>query len=142
MPLLGGLLALAVVGLVATLAVRFEAALSAESGKGAASTAATPVRQPPLPGAATGLPLRPSPVATPGAIAVGGWVEVAGAGASQLRVRQAPGAGTVTLGFVPDGTRFLVIGGPQQADGYAWWQVEDRSGLTGWAAAPYLRPLP
>lgn len=140
--MLAGLLALAVVGLVATLAVRFEEAMSAENGKNAAPTAATPVRQPSPPGTATGLPLRPSLAATPGAIAVGGWVQVAGAGASQLRVRQAPGAGAVTLGFVPDGTRFLVIGGPQQVDGYAWWQVEDRSGLTGWAAAPYLRPLP
>ncbi|MDI7274415.1 MAG: SH3 domain-containing protein [Anaerolineae bacterium] len=81
-------------------------------------------------------------VAQPGTVAVGARVVVAGTGVAQLRVRQAPGVDTVTVKVVPDGTQFVVIGGPEQASGYTWWKVEDQAGTVGWVAGNYLTLAP
>lgn len=40
---------------------------------------------------------------------------------------------------IPAGTTLTVIGGPQEADGYTWWQVEDAAGDTGWVAADFIQ---
>jgi len=33
-----------------------------------------------------------------------------------------------------------VVGGPQDADGFTWWQLKDVDGSIGWAAEQYLAP--
>jgi hypothetical protein len=78
----------------------------------------------------------------PTAVGVGARVEVAGTAGQQLRVRQEPGLNTVTLKFVPDGTKFVVVGGPEQASGLTWWKVDDQAGTVGWVAADYIRLAP
>jgi len=83
-----------------------------------------------------------APTAQPTTIGLGARVEVTGTGASQLRVRQAAGTGTGTLKFVPDGTRFVVVGGPEQANGYTWWKVDDQAGTVGWVAGQFLKLAP
>lgn len=79
-------------------------------------------------------PLRPD------TLAIGARVEVAGTGASELRVRQLPGTDTLTLLVVPDGTRLIVIGGPEEASGYTWWKVDDEAGTVGWVVGEFLNP--
>ena len=40
----------------------------------------------------------------------------------------------------PKGTQFDIIGGPQEADGFTWWQVNDPLfQVQGWAVANYLQ---
>jgi hypothetical protein len=41
------------------------------------------------------------------------------------------------IACLPDGTEMTVLGGPIEADGLVWWQVESDLG-TGWGAADYL----
>jgi hypothetical protein len=59
-----------------------------------------------------------------------------------LRVRQLPGTDTVTVQIVPDGTKFVIVGGPEEAGGYTWWKVDDQAGTVGWAAGQFLKLAP
>ena len=51
-----------------------------------------------------------------------------------LNIRAAPGRSAAILGCLPDGAVVRLAGGPQSADGSAWWQLE---GL-GWASGEFL----
>ncbi len=82
--------------------------------------------------------------ATPMTIIVGRQVRVIDVGAQQLNVRDAPGVTGSTVVFrAEEESTFNVIGGPQQADGLTWWQIEDPFNLTrtGWAASNYLQAI-
>ena len=139
-PWLAGLLVLALAALLFTLAARFEEASSLagddtilpEATSGRVATVSTDVTP----------PSGATRAAQPGTLSVGKRVEVTGTGASQLRVRQSPRADAPLSRVVPDRTRLVVIGGPEQADGYTWWQVDDLGGLIGWAAEQYLVLVP
>jgi uncharacterized protein YraI len=50
------------------------------------------------------------------------------------KVRAAPSMAAAQVGAIPGEGVFSVLGGPQCADGYLWWQV-DYQGLTGWTAS-------
>ena len=49
------------------------------------------------------------------------------------KMRSAPSTGAPQVGSIPGEGVFNVVGGPQCADGYLWWQV-DYEGVTGWTA--------
>jgi uncharacterized protein YraI len=62
------------------------------------------------------------------------------------KVRNAPALSAAQIGTIPGEGVFTVIGGPQCADGYQWWQV-DYNGLRGWTASgtdtePWVEPYP
>jgi hypothetical protein len=68
-----------------------------------------------------------------------------------LRVRSAPGISDASRRLkpvLPAGTRMLVVGGPVEASGYTWWEVQTDSevlDLFGWVAAadgdtPWIAP--
>ncbi len=81
---------------------------------------------------------------TPVPITIGSTVVVNGVGANQLNVRDRAGvSGTNILFRAPDGTRFTIIGGPQQADNFIWWQIQalDNPASSGWAVSNYLRVI-
>ncbi|HHH41525.1 MAG TPA: SH3 domain-containing protein [Chloroflexi bacterium] len=106
---------------------------------------ATPTPPPsptPRPEEITPTPLPPTPTPeVPTEITVGGYVQVTGTGGAGLSFRQAPGGDLIKV--LPDGTTLEVIGGPQQAGGYTWWQLRDLTdGQEGWSAADYLTPVP
>ena len=85
----------------------------------------------------------PEPTRAPSAgIAVGGKVRVTGTGAARLNIRQAPGTTAAVVARAEDGHAFTVLEGPQNADGYVWWKVQDDQGVVGWAAANWLEPIP
>lgn len=77
---------------------------------------------------------------TPVSIAVGQTVLVT---EDQVRLRATPGLDGELISYLAISTRFTVIGGPQQASGLTWWQVEDPTQplVRGWVAADYLQPL-
>lgn len=79
---------------------------------------------------------------TPVPITIGSTVVVNGVGANQLNVRDRAGVrGTTILFRAPDGTRFTIIGGPQQADNFIWWQIQavTNPANSGWAVSNYLQ---
>ena len=85
----------------------------------------------------------PKPTSTPSVpteISVGGYVKVIGAEVDQLSYRSGPGLNFARLSIVKDGTILEVLEGPEEADGYTWWRLEDEDGFIGWAADDWLEP--
>ncbi len=89
-------------------------------------------------GGITGEP--PTATPAPGAIHIGVTVQVANVEGLPLNIRESAGRSATPRFLATEGTRFTVIGGPQEADGLVWWQVQDPQNASrqGWAAADYL----
>ena len=105
----------------------------------------TPIRPAqPTPTIALPTPI-PSPSLPPGNITIGVLVKVVGVGVTGLNIRSAPGTGEASSPrFVaPEETVFVVVEGPQTADGLEWWRVEDPDDPQryGWAARNYLEVI-
>lgn len=82
----------------------------------------------------------PSPSLPPGNLSIGTFVTVVGVGGSGLNIRSDPGmAGTLRFLAYDDDT-FVLVDGPQSADGLTWWRIEDPNDPSryGWAARNYL----
>ena len=82
----------------------------------------------------------PSPSLPPGNLTIGAIVTVVGVGNSGLNIRSDPGmAGTLRFLAYDDDT-FVLVDGPQNADGLVWWRIEDPNDPSryGWAARNYL----
>ena len=81
---------------------------------------------------------------TPVPLAVGLQAVVHNVGNDELNVRNVPSLRQSDVLFrAPSGTVFNIIGGPQQADGYSWWQLHDpQFEVIGWAVANYLQTVP
>lgn len=80
---------------------------------------------------------------TPTGLAVGGAAKINAAGG--LNVREQASRSAKQVGKLNSGVVVTLIGGPAEADGYTWWQVDNGSGLKGWVAAgtasdPWLLP--
>lgn len=71
-------------------------------------------------------------------LAVGSKVKVSGTGGTGLNMRSGAGTGQARIKTLPEGSVVEVIGGPQEANGFTWWQIRDEAGTTGWAASQYL----
>jgi len=85
----------------------------------------------------------PKPTPTPSVpteIKVGVYVKVIGAEADALSYRSGPGLNYARLSIVKDGTILEVLEGPEEANGYTWWRLEDEDGFIGWAADDWLEP--
>lgn len=81
---------------------------------------------------------------TPAPLAVGLQAAVHNVGNDELNVRNVPSLRDSAILFrAPVGTLFNIIGGPQEADGYSWWQLHDpQFEVIGWAVANYLQTVP
>ncbi len=49
-----------------------------------------------------------------------------------LTIRQTPGRSGAPLVQAVEGDMLTIVGGPEEADGLVWWQVETARGTTGW----------
>jgi hypothetical protein len=100
------------------------AASAAASGRPAVPSSATaPDRSPTT---------APPPSAAPDSpYAIGTTVQVV---ADVVRVREAPGTSAEIVAALSRDARAVVLGGPVEADGYTWFEVESSAG-TGWVAA-------
>ena len=93
----------------------------------------------------TSTPQPTEPVITPTVepevgIQVGGHVQISGTEGEGLRLRQEPTLSGEVVYLGLEGEIFFVSGGPQENNGYLWWQLvaplnEDK---TGWAVSNYL----
>jgi hypothetical protein len=76
----------------------------------------------------------PSTAPPAGTIGVGGYVRVAAP--AGLSFRQSASTGGALIQILDADTTLEVIGGPQQADGYTWWELRKMDdGVEGWSAA-------
>ncbi len=71
-------------------------------------------------------------------LAVGDNVTVAGTGGAGLNMRAGAGTGHAKVKTLREGAKVEIIGGPEDADGYIWWQVRDAGGATGWVVEDFL----
>lgn len=100
---------------------------------------ATPTPEP----APTPEPPTPTPLpAGPDVLRVGGQATVNAE--TGLRMRGGPGTNFNPVATLPAGAIVDVIGGPERADTYTWWQIRykqpDGSQIEGWAAGDFLDP--
>jgi uncharacterized protein YgiM (DUF1202 family) len=51
-----------------------------------------------------------------------------------LNMRQEPRSGSELILQLGTGIRVQILAGPESADGYTWWQVDDGQGNVGWVA--------
>jgi len=81
----------------------------------------------------------PTPTVPAGPIQVGGRVIVAGTEGLGISLRDRPGTAGMRLAVLLDGELMDVLGGPEQANDIAWWQLRTSTGLEGWAVEQYLQ---
>lgn len=66
---------------------------------------------------------------------VGDRVQVTMGSGGQLSVRLTPGTGADLVDRANPGAEFTILAGPQDADGYRWYQIRSDDGaIEGWAA--------
>lgn len=114
------------------------------SGEAAITVIPLPTQTP------TPLPLQPEvPAGTPTdepdvGIQVDGYVQISGTEGEGLRMRSDPSLDGEIINIGLEGEIFLVIGGPEDRDGYLWWQLEAPLNGTrrGWAVSNYLEFAP
>ncbi len=97
---------------------------------------------------------QPTPVPTaPPVFEVGQQVVVANTDGEGIRLRSAPGLGSLTLEIYEEGRAFQILEpGPEyptypvEADGYRWYRVQvaddPEDQLSGWVAGEFLAPQP
>ena len=108
---------------------------------------ATLAISPPATRATTAVPIIPAVTAQPtspldppaDSVGVGEHVIVYGTGVEGIRFRSGPGTDYTTLAILKDGGKLLVVGGPEEADGFTWWRLESEDGTVGWAAEAWLQ---
>jgi hypothetical protein len=84
-----------------------------------------------------------TPTITPVAgIQTGGYVQISGTEGEGLRLRRDPSLNGEVVQVGLEGEIFQVVGGPEEADGYLWWQLQAplNSARIGWAVSNYLDP--
>jgi hypothetical protein len=76
------------------------------------------------------------PGSLPARLVVGEPARVTFSNGLSVRVREEPSTDeSVTVLFMlPEGTVFTVIGGPECAENWLWWEIEMANGVSGWAA--------
>lgn len=79
-------------------------------------------------------------------VGVGSTARVTFTDGTPTRIRKSPTTSSDIVGRLPEGTRFLIIGGHKCNDGYTWWQIEIPNGSRGWMAEGkggtyYLEPM-
>ncbi len=84
----------------------------------------------------------PNPI-PPGQLGRGARAQVIGTGSAGLSLRENAGTGAERIEVAADGEVFLIVAGPEEADGYTWWLLRDEEApqREGWAAAAYLTPV-
>jgi hypothetical protein len=73
-------------------------------------------------------------------LAVGSKAKVANTGGTGLNMRAGPSTGQTRVKTLADGAIVDIVGGPQTADNFIWYQVRDSSGTIGWVVGKFLLP--
>ncbi|MGW8319837.1 MAG: SH3 domain-containing protein [Candidatus Promineifilaceae bacterium] len=85
-------------------------------------------------------PPTPDVSVAPAEITVGYYAVVANTGNVGVSLRAGPSTDNLRLELVPEGTPVLVLDGPQDGNGFVWWQVQLAGGAEGWIVSDFLEP--
>lgn len=96
----------------------------------------TPRRTPVFP---TRTPV-PTPTIEPLELRVGRQAQIVNTEGRPLRARAEPGLKARVVTAFAEGEQVRILGGPTEADGYIWWQLEGAEGI-GWSAQQSLEGL-
>ena len=100
----------------------------------------------PMPATLTSLPATPTLPSTlmPGEFGQGAYVQISNTGDEGLNLRAQAGLSAPVLFSGFDAEVFLIVDGPQQADGYTWWYLAASydAARSGWAAQQFLTLVP
>lgn len=81
----------------------------------------------------------PLPSSAPTELVIGGYAIVSNTGSQALIARSEPGTGYEIVTRFPEGSRLLILEGPQVEGEFTWWKVQGDSG-EGWCADRWLQP--
>ncbi len=104
------------------------------------ATTTLPTLPPPTPtqeGAAADQPAAPEGPREP--LSIGDMASVCCTDGIGLRMRSGAGTGHPVVKMLAEDKVVEVVGGPQEATGFTWWQVRDEVGTSGWVASEFLR---
>jgi len=82
----------------------------------------------------------PDTAVAPDELTAGYYAVVANTDNLGLTLRGGPSTRNVVVDIVDEGTVVLVLGGPEEAENFQWWQLRLDNGLEGWAVANFLEP--
>ena len=101
-----------------------------------------PTATPTLPPTTTPIPLPSPTLQVEDGIQLGGYVQISGTEGEGLRLRREPSLNATIVYLGLEGEIFLVIGGPEEADGYLWWHLEAplNTARQGWTVSDFLQP--
>lgn len=90
----------------------------------------------------TSAPTRTPESVEPGNIGVGSRVSVVNTGNAGLSIREEASTAGERVDVAQEGDTLLVVGGPEEAEGYTWWFLRDElnSAREGWAVEDFLAP--
>jgi hypothetical protein len=84
----------------------------------------------------------PDTAVAPEAITPGYYASIANTDGLGLTIRGGPSTQNVIVTVAEEGTIVFILGGPEEAENFTWWQLRLDNGLEGWAVANYLEPAP
>ncbi len=76
----------------------------------------------------------------PQALTVGYYARVANTDNIGVSLRAGPSTDNLRLLLVPEGEYLMIIGGPEEGNGFIWWQGQLDDGTEGWVAGDFLIP--
>jgi hypothetical protein len=76
----------------------------------------------------------------PNSITVGYYAQVTNTDDVGVSLRGGPSTDNIRLQLLPEGLALRVVGGPEDAGDFIWWQVQLVSGEEGWIAGDFLAP--
>jgi hypothetical protein len=78
----------------------------------------------------------------PSELTIGYYAQVYNTDDIGVSLRGGPSTENVRLQLIPEGSLIIVTGGPEEGDGFIWWQVIAEGDVEGWIAGDYLTPAP
>jgi hypothetical protein len=85
-------------------------------------------------------PATPDVSVAPETITVGYYVRVSNTDDVGVSLRGGPSTDNLRLALIPEGATLLVIGGPEEGNGFIWWEVRSEDETDGWVAGDFLVP--
>ncbi len=77
---------------------------------------------------------------SPEGFSIGAYVSIQNTQGAGLKIRPEPGTGSKVDFIAAEGELFVIVDGPDERNGYAWWKLAgfENPERTGWGAAAFL----
>ena len=82
----------------------------------------------------------PDVAVAPDELTVGFYAIVANTDDFGVTIRGGPSTSNAPIVVADEGTILLILGGPENANTFLWWQVQLNDGTEGWVAGQFLLP--